>query len=371
MREAENNGRTQDQLRRGVVESPGDGDQPAGALEQSGGGTHMVGTSLPMRAVFETIRKYAATDALVLITGESGTGKELTAIAIHERSGYKTGPFYPINCGGLPSTLIASELFGYEKGAFTGAFQRHIGRIEAARGGSVLLDEIGDLPLELQGHLLRFVEEKTIDRLGGRRPIHVDVRIIAATNQDLRKAVAEGRFRRDLFYRLSVLSLEMPPLRERSDDIDLLCTYFLRQIADELNRSLHGFEPSALRAMRRHEWPGNVRELVSTIRRAVVMAEGDRITESDLGICESEPNLPDYESRASDTIRASLQGRRNDYGVNDELPNFQHAKNEFEGAFIREALQRYDHQIKLTAGKLDISRVTLHRLMKKHGIGRS
>ena len=189
---------------------------------------HMVGSDPTMQHAYETIRKIAVTSAPVLLTGESGTGKELAALAIHERSTYSKGPFVPINCGALPPQLIASELFGHEKGAFTGADRRHIGRIESAAGGTILLDEIGDLPLELQAHLLRFLQEGSIDRVGSRESIKVDVRVIAATNSDLRQAVADGRFRGDLYYRLNVLRLEMPPLRERGGDIDLLATYFLR-----------------------------------------------------------------------------------------------------------------------------------------------
>jgi DNA-binding NtrC family response regulator len=174
---------------------------------------HMVGSDPSMQHVYDTIRKIAVTAAPVLLGGESGTGKELAALAIHERSPYSSGPFVPINCGALPPQLIASELFGHEKGAFTGADQRHIGRIESAAGGSVLLDEIGDLPLELQAHLLRFLQEGTIDRVGSRQHIKVDVRVIAATNADLRQAVADGKFRGDLYYRLNVLRLELPPGR--------------------------------------------------------------------------------------------------------------------------------------------------------------
>ncbi len=187
-----------------AVEAPAE-DGPAGEPDSDSAPPHMVGASQAMRTAFDAIRKYATTDAPVLVTGESGTGKELVAVSIHERSRWKAGPFTPINCAGLPPTLIASELFGHEKGAFTGAYQRKIGRIEAAKGGTVFLDEIGDLPPELQVHLLRFLQEKTIDRVGGQGSIRVDVRVIVATNSDLNKAVAEGRFREDLFFRLNEL----------------------------------------------------------------------------------------------------------------------------------------------------------------------
>ena len=180
--------------------------------------------------------------------------------------------------------MIASELFGHEKGSFTGAHQRQIGRIESARGGTLFLDEIGDLPLELQIHLLRFLQEKTIERVGGHRPIEIDTRIIAATHRNLEDLMEEGKFREDLFYRLNVLRIDIPPLRERGEDLELLSTYFLRKFAGEMDREMRGFEPAALKAIRKHSWPGNVRELISSIRRAVVMAEGDQIMASDLGL---------------------------------------------------------------------------------------
>lgn len=244
---------------------------------------HMVGASEAMLKVFSDIRKVGAVDAPVLITGESGTGKELAALAIHERSDRRSGPFIPINCAGLPPTLIASELFGHEKGSFTGASARRIGRIEAASGGTLFLDEIGDIPLELQSHLLRFLQEQTIDRIGANTPIRVDVRVIAATNNDLETAVKQGRFREDLFYRLNVLGVDIPPLRERGEDIELLSTYFLHKFSQEIGRPECKFDDHTIEALCNFPWPGNVRELISCIRRAVVMAEGEYITIADLG----------------------------------------------------------------------------------------
>ena len=335
-------------------------DGPAG--EADAAPPHMVGTSQAMRAAFNAIRKYATTDAPVLITGESGTGKELVALAIHERSVSKAGPFAPINCAALPPMLIASELFGHEKGAFTGAYQRKIGRIEAAKGGTLFLDEIGDLPLEMQVHLLRFLQEKTIDRVGGRGSIRVDVRVIAATNDDLNKAVAEGRFREDLFFRLNVLCLEMPPLRARGDDVDLLSTYFLRKFNEEMNRPDLGFDESARRAIRGYRWPGNVRELISCVRRGVVMAEGDKITLGDLSLPEGGEKPAVGEGRAAGT------GYGGDLGEDGRAMPLARARSELEIALIRRALARRDRNIKRTAEDLDISRVTLYRLMDKHGI---
>lgn len=189
----------------------------------------MIGESPPMRRAFKAIRRFATTDAPTLITGESGTGKELVALAIHERSAFASGPFMPINCAGLPATLISTELFGHEKGAFTGASHRKTGRIEAAEGGTVFLDEIGDMPMELQAHLLRFLQERTIERVGGHRQIPVNVRVLAATNKELAKELEAGRFRQDLYFRLNVLSLEMPSLRDRGDDIVLISNVFLKR----------------------------------------------------------------------------------------------------------------------------------------------
>ena len=244
----------------------------------------MVGSSPELLSVFKMIRKFAANEAPVLITGESGTGKELVAQAIHERSSYANGPFNPINCGGIPASLIASELFGHERGSFTGAHERKIGRIESAAGGTVFLDEIGELPLDLQANLLRFLQEKTIDRIGAQRPIKVDVRVLAATNKNLAEEVRAGRFREDLYYRLNVLEINLPPLRERGEDVDLLCSYFLREFAAEMKMSELRLSGSALAAIRSYSWPGNVRELISRLRRAAVMADSEEITSEELDL---------------------------------------------------------------------------------------
>lgn len=318
----------------------------------------MVGNSPQMRAAFEAIRRFAATDAPVLITGESGTGKELAAQAIHERSPKGSGPFVAINCGGLPSELIASELFGYEKGAFTGATSRKIGRIEAASGGTVFLDEIGDLPLELQPHLLRFLQERTIDRVGGRTPITVDVRIIAATNANLREAVAAGRFREDLFYRLDVLSLEMPPLRERGDDLELLSTFFLRRFSAETGRSFQGFTADALDAVRKHGWPGNVRELISCIRRSVVMANDEWIDIDCLGLADGSPVTRPTTAYAQSATAVAAPPSTGD--------GLRHAIEDYEKSVIQQALAEENKNIKRTAERLGVSRVTMYRLLEKH-----
>jgi len=324
-----------------------DGLKPALAARSDAGGKPapaLVGGSLAMRRLQAAIGKIAATEAPVLITGESGTGKELAATSIHERSRRAREPFVPINCAALPPHLIASELFGHEKGAFTGADQRRIGRLQAAHKGTVFLDEIGDLPLDLQAHLLRFLQESTIDRLGGSGPIRVDVRVIAATNVPLRKAVAEGRFREDLFFRLNVLTVEMPPLRERAEDIDALVSLFIARYAREAGRPLHGLSPEAAHLVRSYPWPGNVRELIATIRRAVVMADGPLIQPEDLAL-----PLPGHDSQAGRGVLGA-------------------AKREMEAGMIRRALAAHRHNITRTAEHLGVSRVTLYRMLERYGI---
>ena len=306
----------------------------------------MVGESPAMKQVFELIRRVAKTDVPVLITGESGTGKELAAKAIHERSSRAGKPLVAINCAALPSTLIASELFGHERGAFTGAVQRKTGHIEAANGGTLLLDEIGDLPLELQGHLLRFLATGTIVRVGGHQPIRVDVRIVAATNVSLPQAIRDGRFREDLFYRINVLNLQMPPLRERGTDIDLLATFFLRRIVSEFGREVSGFHPDALALLRSHRWNGNVREMIASIRRAVVMGNTPLLMPEDFSLA---PMVPDQVH-----VR----------------PTFGRPKpgSEAERQAITDALARTGHNVTHAARELGISRITLYRMLRRHGL---
>src|SRR3954469_15362874 len=233
----------------------------------------MIGSSLSMREVFNSIRKVAASDAPVLILGESGTGKEMAALAIHRRSPKKDGPFVAINCGAIPETLLESELFGHEKGAFTGAHAQRIGRIESAAGGTLFLDEMGELPLSLQVKLLRFLQEKTIERVGGRKEIQIDARIVAATNVNLQKAVAEGKFREDLYYRLAVVVIKLPAFRARENDVRLLAQSFLKRFASQAGKGSLAFEAEAMKSMERHTWPGNVRELENRIKRAVIMSD--------------------------------------------------------------------------------------------------
>jgi len=305
------------------------------------GDEQMVGTCEAMQQLFRTIRKVANTDANVFITGESGTGKELTAVAIHERSPRRKGPFVAINCGAIGNHLIQSELFGYERGAFTGANQRKIGRVEEADGGTLFLDEIGDLPLESQASLLRFLQERKVERLGGHGSTPVDVRIISATHVDMQTAMIEGRFRADLYHRLCVLQLDEPPLRARGKDIELLAKHMLDRFKKEASRRLRGFAPDAIAAIHNYGWPGNVRELINRIRRAIVMSDGQQISASDLELSDFVEVAP-----------VSLAQAR-----------------EFaERQAIELALLRHRGRLGDAAQELGISRVTLYRLLNAHGL---
>ncbi|MEQ8165152.1 MAG: sigma-54 dependent transcriptional regulator [Marinovum algicola] len=329
----------------------------------------MVGESPQMRRAFRLLRRYAVTSAPVLIQGESGTGKELAARAIHERSQYAAKPFVPVNCGALPPELIASELFGHEKGAFTGAHQRRKGRIEAAAGGTLFLDEIGDLPLDLQPHLLRFLQEGTIERLGTALPIHVDVRVVAATNVPLWKKVQKKEFREDLFYRLHVLTLTLPPLREREGDVEILVGFFLHRLAREMGFPCPRLTPDAMAALRSHGWPGNIRELISVLRRTIVMAESIEITAAELDL------RPDLRADADGALIGTPRGLDGGCetsgpaaGEPDRPLSLREARNRAERQVMRTALTRNRQNILKTARELGISRVTLYRLLEKHGI---
>jgi two-component system response regulator AtoC len=238
---------------------------------------NLIGKSKPMQEVFSMIQRVGKTEAGVLILGESGTGKELVARAIHYTSLRAEKPFIPIDCASIPSELLESELFGHEKGAFTCAYENKIGLIEMAKGGTVFFDEIGDLDFGLQKKLLRFLQEKEIHRLGSKGKIQVDVRILAATNRDIEDALAKGEFRSDLYYRLNVINIHLPPLRERKEDIPLLAQYFLRNFAKKNRKDIRGFEPQALEVLCGYEWPGNVRELENVIERAVILCPYEQI----------------------------------------------------------------------------------------------
>jgi two-component system NtrC family response regulator len=304
----------------------------------------LLGSCPSMQAVFHTIRRVAPSDVPVLLLGESGTGKEVVARAIHRRSPRREGPFIPINCGAIPENLLESELFGHERGAFTGAHIQRKGRIEMAEGGTLFLDELGELPLPLQVKLLRYLQEQTIERIGGREVIPVNARVIAATNVDLRKAMEEGKFREDLYYRVAVVVIQLPPLRDRGDDIVLLARTFLRRFAAEVKRTpAPQFTSAALRALQRHDWPGNVRELENRIRRAVIMAEGRAITPEDLELADPGEAPP-------------------------PLRTLREIRDAAERTAILNALQRNQWRIAPTAQELDISRPTLYELMERLGI---
>lgn len=313
-----------------------------GLLQSSSEPWTIVGHSLAMQSLRHDLAKIAAVDAPVLITGETGTGKELVARTIHQLSRRHDRPFVAINCVSLPPSLIHAELFGFEKGAFTGAHQRKVGHFEAARGGTIFLDEIGDLHPDLQALLLRFLEEQAVRRVGGREQIHIDARVLAATNVDLEAAVRLGRFREDLYYRLNVLRVGTPPLRERREDIDVLALTFLNRYVGEKQTRLRGFTRPALTALRAHSWPGNVRELLNRVRRAIVMTEGTLITPLDLRLGVDAAGRP--------------------------MPSLDAARREAERRTILAALQRTGWSASKSADLIGVSRATFYRLLDRHGL---
>lgn len=275
---------------------------------------NIIGNSTPMQSVFKTVAQVASSRASVLITGESGTGKELIAAAIHERSPRAKGPFVKLHCAALAESLLESELFGHERGAFTGAATRRDGRFQQANGGTLFLDEIGEISPSVQVKLLRFLQERQFERVGGNETIAVDVRVIAATNRDLTKMVAEGRFREDLFYRLNVINLEMPALRDRPSDIPLLAGHFLKRFADENAKPIRGFSGDALERLAGYSWPGNVRELENVVERAVVMAQDGQITSAEL-----PPQLAASKARAGLQIPGATMDEIERYAITKTL----------------------------------------------------
>ena len=311
--------------------------------EAAGGAAHGILTRDPeMLKVCRTVEKVASTNATVMLLGDSGTGKELLARSAHDSSSRKERKFVAINCAAIPENLLESELFGYEKGAFTGAVKQTPGKIEVASGGTLFLDEIGDLPLPLQAKLLRFLQERVIERIGGREEIAVDVRIVCATHQDLKTLIANGRFREDLYYRLAEIVLRIPPLRERKGDANLLAHAFVRRFAAENRRSTPTLLPATIDAIEAHPWPGNVRELENCAKRAVIMAEGSTLTAEDFGIEPAETDPEAFNLRS----------------VRDEAEK---------GAVVR-VLGRVNGNISKAAEMLGVSRPTLYDLMEKYGL---
>jgi two-component system NtrC family response regulator len=304
----------------------------------------IIGQSPQMHEVFSTIRKVATSDVSVLVTGESGTGKELVARAIHSLGIRKNEPFIAINCGAIPENLLESELFGHEKGSFSGAHTQVRGKVEYAHKGTLFLDEIGELPLNLQVKLLRFLQEKTIQRVGGREDIPADARIIAATNRDIKLMITEGAFREDLFYRLAVIQINLPNLCERGEDIVLLANLFLNRFSAGYRKKIRGFSTATLNLLKSYEWPGNVRELENKIQRAVIMADSPMI----------EPEAMGFESQPSNNDEIAFSGM-----------TLKEARDKAERLIISTAMGN-GGSIAKTAELLGISRPTLYDLMKKH-----
>ncbi len=301
----------------------------------------IIGSSESMLAVCRLVKKVGPAEVTTLVLGESGTGKELIAQALHQLSSRCQQPFVALNCAAIPDSLLESELFGYEKGAFTGAVKRRQGKVETANGGTLFLDEIGDMPMPLQAKMLRFLQERVIERVGGRELIPVDIRIICATHRNLDQAIKEGAFREDLYFRISEIVVNIPPLRKREDDKILLARAFLDKFSAQNGRSFRGFCGDARARIEAYAWPGNVRELKNRVKRAVVLAEGDRLSAEDMGFVASDEN--------------------------DSL-NLRLAKAAIEQKYILRALSRHEHNITHAAEALGISRPSLYKLMKKLGL---
>ncbi len=317
---------------------------------------NLIGSGAGMRRVFDTIRKVAETDLTVLVRGESGTGKELVAQALHQRSPRRSRPFVAVNCAAINRELVESELFGHEKGAFTGADARRVGRFEAARGGTIFLDEIGDMPAATQAKVLRVLQERTFERVGGNQPVGVDVRVVAATHRDLEEEVRRGRFREDLYYRLKVVEVELPALRERPEDVPALVEHFLAALATRLERKKIPITPAALARLARHPWPGNVRELRNVVEQAAVLASGPAIDEDDLRLPVTAA-APDGPARA---------------GGPSETGNFADAKRNavegFERSYLLSALRAHDGNVSRTAAAIGMVRQSLQQKIRELGL---
>ncbi|MDW7682421.1 MAG: sigma-54 dependent transcriptional regulator, partial [bacterium] len=316
-------------------------------LDELFGFRNFIGVSPQIRKVYEQIKQVSQIDSTVLITGDSGTGKELVANALHYSSKRKTKPYIKVNCAALPETIIESELFGHEKGAFTSAITKRIGRFEMANGGTILLDEIGDIPISTQVKLLRVLESREFERLGGNETIKVDIRLITATNRDLKKAVEEGNFREDLYYRLNVINIQIAPLTERKEDIPVLVNHFFQKFSEQMNKHITKISKKAMKILQSYHWPGNVRELVNTIERAVVFCKGDMLTEKDL-----PPNLRTQASNGSSIFL--------------ELPSY--SLQLAEKMILERVLALNNWNIKNSAEQLEVSRGTLYSKIEKHKI---
>jgi nitrogen regulation protein NR(I) len=328
-------------------------------------GEAIIGKSKPMQEVYKAIGRAAPTDATVLLRGESGTGKELVARALYQHSLRREKPFLVINCVAIPETLLESELFGYEKGAFTGAVNRKVGKIEQAHGGTVFLDEIGDMPFTIQAKILRLLQEKSIERLGGRETIPVDVRIIAATNRDLEAALAEGRFREDLYYRLKVVTLWLPALRDRTDDIPLLTDYFLSRFARELDLDNPGMTQKARSLLENHRWPGNVRELGNVIQKALIFSRGYPIRSEEISQAIGAESAARV-TQEKDVVKTIRTWIRQDL-INKSTENiFDFFIDRFASLIIQEALDLTGGNRSQAAKLLGLSRPTLQAKIDKY-----
>ncbi len=322
-------------------------------LSAANGRFDIIGKVSGMQRVYSLIEKVADSPTTVLITGESGTGKELVARALHDQSSRATGPFITVNCGAIPESLFESELFGHDKGAFTGAVAGKPGRFELADGGTLFLDEVGELPLDLQVKLLRVLQERTFERVGGIRPITVDVRLVAATNRDLRSQASDGAFRQDLYYRLAVVPIELPPLRDRADDIPLLVKHFLTRFNERLGRKVGGLTPEAMRVLESHSWPGNIRELENLMERSVLLCDQDFIGVDDIpGLDADGSGSPEEPELEGMPLKAYVRVHT--------------AK--LERARIAKALEAEGSNVTRAARRLGISRKSLQTKMKEYGL---
>jgi two-component system, NtrC family, response regulator len=330
-----------------------------GEQKENGGYGGIFGLCPQMQTVFATIKKVASIDVPVLILGESGTGKEIVAQAIHQRGIRKEGNFVAINCGAIPENLLESELFGHEKGSFTGAQSLVRGKVEFADQGTLFLDEIGEMPALLQVKMLRFLQDQLIQRVGGREDISVDTRIVAATNIDINEAMKSGTFREDLYYRLGVISIELPPLRERGDDIELLANVFLRRFSNEFNIKARGFSAASLKWISDYAWPGNVRELENKIKRAIVMADTPILEPWDLGF-EEKAIASNDEAQSERSPSAK--------GIDFEGMTLKDARHRVEIELLQCVMEKCQGNVLKAAELLAVSRPTFYDLLKKHGL---